>query len=166
MATILQSEFFVELILPFLLVFVVIFAILQKAKIFGDGKKQIDALVALVIGLIFVAFGNAVGIILNLMPFLAVSAVIILVFMILYGMLFKEGEFEMHKGLKIGFGIIIGLAVLIAVLVVTGSWDIVTEMFYGEASGELMANIIIVIVIIAAMIIMLIPGKNSAKSDE
>jgi len=37
-ATILTSPFFVNYILPFILVFTVIFALLQKSKILGGGK--------------------------------------------------------------------------------------------------------------------------------
>jgi len=43
-----------DVMLPFLLVFVIIFAILQKTKILGDGKKNLNAAVAVVIGLLFV----------------------------------------------------------------------------------------------------------------
>ena len=82
-STILSSDLFVNAVLPFLLVFVVIFAILQKSKILGDEKKQIDAIVALVIGLIVISFGYATGVIVSLIPFLAVSAIIILVFLLL-----------------------------------------------------------------------------------
>ena len=45
--TILTSEFAVGIIYPFLLVFVLIFAVLQKSKILGEDKKQIDSLIAL-----------------------------------------------------------------------------------------------------------------------
>src|SRR3989344_5302985 len=103
---ILLNPFVTNVILPFVLVFVVIFAILQKSKILGEGKRQIDALVALVIGLIVISFGFATGIIVSLVPFLAVAVVIILIFMILYGMVYKEGEFEMGKGLRRTFGIL------------------------------------------------------------
>lgn len=164
MATILQNPFFIELVLPFLLVFVVIFAILQKARIFGEGKRQIDALVALVIGLIVVAFGKAVGIIINLVPFLAVSAVIILVFMILYGMVYKEGDFEMSHGLRIGFGILIGIALVIAVLIVTGGWDYILENWVYGSEGDVFINVVFFIVIIAAVAAVVWGG--GAKKDK
>jgi len=167
MVTILQSPFFIEIVLPFLLVFVIVFAILQKARIFGEGKKQIDALVGLIIGLIVVAFGRATGIILSLMPFLAVSAVIILVFMILYGMIFKEGEFEMNKGLKIGFGILIGIAVVIAVLVATDGWDYILENWvYGGSGGDILMNVVFIAIIAGAVAIVLSGAKDSSGGDK
>ena len=51
--TIISHPIFVGTILPFVLVFTIVFAVLQKSKIFGDDKKQIDSIVALVFGLIF-----------------------------------------------------------------------------------------------------------------
>lgn len=162
--TILSSPFFVNYVLPFLLVFVVVFAILQKTKVLGEGKRQIDAIVALVIGLIVIAFGYATNIIVTLVPFLAVSAIIILVFMLLYGMVYKEGAFEISKGLRIAFGIIIGIAVIIAVLVFTGYWDYLSIRFLSGNSSSIMANIIFVTIIVGAIIAVLVGGKERAVS--
>src|SRR3989338_6520443 len=92
-STFLSHPIFVETILPFLLVFTIVFAVLQKSKIFGDGKKQIDAIVSLVVGLLVISFGQATGIIVQLIPFLAVSLVVILVLMILLGSFAEEGKF-------------------------------------------------------------------------
>ena len=43
-----------DILLPFLLVFVIIFAILQKTKILGEDKKNLSVVVALVVGLLVV----------------------------------------------------------------------------------------------------------------
>lgn len=40
-----------EILLPFMLVFTIVFATLQKAKVFGDDKKNFNVVVALVMGL-------------------------------------------------------------------------------------------------------------------
>ena len=53
--TILQAEIFTRFILPFFLVFFVLFAILEKTKLFGEGKKQVNAMISFVAGLIFVS---------------------------------------------------------------------------------------------------------------
>ena len=44
----------IDVLLPFLLIFVIIFAILQKTKILGEGRKNLNAAVALVVGLLVV----------------------------------------------------------------------------------------------------------------
>jgi len=160
--TILSSPIFLELVLPFLLVFTIVFAILQKTKVLGDGKKQIDAIVDLVVGLIAISFGYATGIIISLIPFLAVSAVIILVFMMLYGMVYKDGNFEMSKGLRITFGIVIGIAVIIVVLVATGFWDYLYNLFFLGGEGDsIISNIIFLVVVIVAIAAVIFPGKKS-----
>jgi len=43
-----------DVLLPFVLIFVIVFAILQKTKILGDGKKNLNVAVAIVVGLLVV----------------------------------------------------------------------------------------------------------------
>ena len=48
------SGFFLDFVLPFILVFTLIFAILSKTKLLGEDKKQINALLGLIIGIILI----------------------------------------------------------------------------------------------------------------
>ena len=162
-STIFSSNIFVYTILPFLLVFALVFAILQKTKILGDGKKQIDAIVALVIGLLVVSFASYVDVIVQLMAFLSVALVIILVFMLLFGTLFEPGKFEMAKGLKITFGIIIAIAVVIAILIYTPAWDYLAKNLWGNGGSAWLTNAVFVILLIAAVAVVLV-GKGDKKS--
>ena len=167
MATILSHPLVVGTVLPFVLVFTLIFAILQKTKILGDGKKQIDALVALAIGLIVVSFGYATGIILSLIPVLAVGAVIILIFLLLYGMVFEPGKFDVHKNVKITIGLVAAIAVIIAAMVATGAWTYVIDMFQTSEGGLVsVANLIFVAVIIVALAMALLSGGKDKKADK
>ena len=81
------SPFFVNIILPFVLVFTLVFAILEKTRLLGE-NKQIDAIVGVVIGLFLISVPGPRDIVILLMPFLAVSIVILLVFMIIYGFIY------------------------------------------------------------------------------
>lgn len=167
MVTILQNPFFVELVLPFLLIFVVMFAILQKTKVLGDDKKQIDALVSLVIGLIVVSFGYATGIIISLIPFLAVSVVIIFVFLVLYGMSFHGEDFKIPKLLTTGMGIVVAIAVIIAVLIATGAWDYIADNWiYGGDENGIVTNIIFIVIIIAAIATVMFSGGKGKSKDK
>ena len=165
-ATILSNPVVVETLLPFLLVFTIMFAILQKTEILGKGKRQIDSLVSLAIGLIVIAFGQATGIIVNLIPILAVTAVVLLVFMLLYGMVFAEGRFDMNKYLKGGIGIVVGIVVIVSVLVLTGGLDYITDFYYRTEGSGLMANIIVIAVVIGAVIAVGYGGKDKEKKDD
>ncbi len=140
------SSPFAQIVLLFVLVFVVVFAVLQKSKILGDGKKQIDALVALAIGLLVIGVGYATDLISRLVPFLAVSMIIILVFLLLTGMFFiKKDTFELHKGVRIAGGILAFLAVAIAVIYFTGFWGVLLNFVSGNTS--FVGNAVLIIVI-------------------
>ena len=158
------SGIFVAYILPFALVFTLIFAILQKTKLLGEDKKQIDAIIGLVIGLMLVAFPYARDIVNNLMPFLAVFAVILLVFMLLYGFVSgkKDGDI-LGKGWKYAFYAIITIALIIALIVITGYWNAVVNFISNEGTGgQLLINGLIIVVIAGALFAVLWDkGKSS-----
>ena len=162
--TILSSPFVVETVLPFLLVFTIVFAVLQKSEILGKGKRQIDALVSLVIGLIVVSFGYASGIIVSIIPFLAVAAVIILIFMMLYGMTFKSGEFKMDRGIQIAVAILVAIGLIVVVLVATGGWHYISDMLNtSENSSAVVSNLIFLAIIILAAVFFMFSGKGKKE---
>ena len=168
--TILSSPLFIEVILPFLLVFTVVFAILQKTRILGEGKKQIDALVSLAIGLIVVSFGYASGLIISLIPVLAISVVVLLVFMLIYGMTHTgKDELKLPKRVKGVIGVLAAIVVVIAVLVATGSWDFLVDWIYQSETGsstEVVANILFVVIILVAVGAVLFGDKDGNKGDK
>ena len=163
--SIFAQPIFMDYILPFLLVFTLTFAVLDKTKLLGEGKRQINAIISLVIGLILIAFPYAQGIIVKLIPFLAVALVILFIFMLMYGFAMgkKEGD-VLDKGVKIALGIIVGLAVIVAVLWATGAWDKVYDTLVGgSSSSQIWMNILLIAIIGGAMAIVLSTGgkKNS-----
>ncbi len=168
MATpILISGIFLDYILPFVLVFTLIFAILQKTQLLGEKKKQVDALIGLVVGLILIAFPFSRNIVVELMPFLAVSAVILLVFMLMYGFIFgKKGDiFGEIKWIKVVLGIILALALITVLLMITGWWDSVYDFFFNrESSTQLWINVLLFASLIGAIIAVLL-GKGESGSS-
>ena len=70
---------FTQFALPFLLIFAVLYGILEKTKILGDGKHQINAIVSFVVGLIFVSAVHPKEIVGNLILFLTVALVVVFV---------------------------------------------------------------------------------------
>jgi hypothetical protein len=158
------SGFFLSYILPFALIFTLVFAILQKTKLLGDDKKQIDALVGLIIGLILIAFPAARDVVVKLQVFLAVSVAILLVFMLLYGFVSgkKDGD-VLAKGWKYAFYAIISIALIIALVVITGYWDTVKDFLFDSVTGtQVWINGLIIVVIAGALIAVLSDkGKSS-----
>ena len=163
--TIFTNPFFIETVLPLLLIFTVVFAILEKTKILGDGKRQIDAIVALVISLIFVAFGRATDIVVRMIPILGVALIVILIFMILLGSVYGEGRFEIPNWLKVVVGILVAILVIAMVLILTGGLDYLLGFIYGDNSG-LLINGILIAVIIGAIAAVIWGGKGESKGKE
>ncbi len=156
-----ESVLLQNYILPFLLVFVLVFAILQKSKILGDGKTQIDALISLTIALILIAFPQPRDIVSGLMPWLAVGLAVLLVFFLLYGFVAGDLKTSMPKGLKITFGILAGLFVIGVVSYVSGFWDILSSWFSGvNSSGEIVTTIVVLLIIAGVFTIALATGNK------
>ncbi len=155
------SGLMMNYILPFLLVFVLIFAILQKAKILGEDKRQIDALVALAIALILIAVPQPRDIIVGIVPWLAVGVVVMLVFLVLYGFV-GETSWKDNKGLKITFGILAAIFVIGVVLYVTGLWETLYAQVSGSGSGWF-STILMLAIIAGAIAVAVGTGKKGDK---
>jgi hypothetical protein len=158
---ILSSDLVTQVILPFLLVFAVLFAVLDRIKILGEDRRQINAIVSLVIALMFVTFTKSVGMVTQLVPFMVVLAIIILVFLMLWGFLAggKDG-LVVNKGIKIAGGIIIAIAVIVAVIIVTGAGDTISGWFSGSGSNTIVSTIVFLAIVGGAIALVLsIKGK-------
>ncbi|MDH3353297.1 MAG: hypothetical protein OEL87_02515 [Nanoarchaeota archaeon] len=154
-----DNPFFTEMLLPFLLVFVVVFAILQKSKILGEEKEQIDAIVALVIGLILIGVPQPRDIIVGIMPWMAVGVAVILVFLILYG--FVAGDLsgkETPDWMKITFGILAGLFTLAVILYISGLGKILLDWMVG--SSEMWTGVLMIVLVLGAMAVAIWGGKK------
>ncbi len=164
--TILSHPIFVETILPFLLVFTIVFAILQKSKILGEGKKQVDSIVALVVGLIIISFAQATGIILQMTVFLATALVVVLILLILLGAFAKEGEFFkdiITKPVRIIAIIAVVLAVAIAAVYTTGFWQYIYDWIFIGSQSTIFINVLFLIIIAGAIIAVISKGGGEGK---
>ena len=88
--TFLQIPIVSNFILPFLLAFFVLFATLEKTKLLGDGKKQLNALISAIVGLIFVGAVYPKMVVSNLILYLAVAVVAIFVILLIWGFIFGD----------------------------------------------------------------------------
>jgi hypothetical protein len=162
--TFLQWPIISEYLLPFLLIFFIVFAILDKTKLFGEGKKQVNALTAGVIALIFVGAISYTHIISNLTLFLTVAIVILFVVLLLWGFIWGEKEsgkgFQAEKWMKWILGIVAGIAVIWAVIWATGSLDKIGGFFSGTTGQTIITNGVFLIVIAVALALVLMKPKS------
>lgn len=158
MASIFEYSLFSEIVPAFLLIFVLVFAILQKSKLLGDGKSKNDALVSLAIALIFVIAEPARHFVVSIMPYLAVGLAVMLVFLVLYG--FVGGELNVGpKWMKVTFGILAGLFVLVVILYVSGLWRDI-DGFFNNVLGSGSWTSLLVLAIIAGAVAFVMKGKS------
>lgn len=160
--TILQHWIFSKFILPFLLVFFIVFAVLEKTKIFGENKQQLDALVSFVIALVFVSAVFPKLVVGNLILFLTVALIVVFVVLLLWGFITGgEAKFD-SKPVKIGAGILAIIAVAIVAILSSGiNLPVIDFLFNQEWSGAFWTNLLFIVVIAAAIALVLKSGKNS-----
>src|SRR3989304_5490340 len=152
--TVLQHWILTSFVYPFLLVFFIVFAALEKSKLLGEGKMQLNAMIAFVIGLIFVGAVFPKVVVGNLILFLTVALIVMFVFLLLWGFVVGEGiKIESSNNLvKYASAGLIFIAVAVAVLWATGIWDEIYEFLFKQAwSKEFWTNAIFVVVIVGAL---------------
>ena len=162
----LSSSFVVEAVLPLILVFTLIFAILEKTRLFGDDKRQVNAMISFVIALILIATPYSRYLVVSLMPFLAVMATIFFIFMLLYGFISGGEKDILSDTWKKILIITMTVALVIFLLVISGWWDsIYGYLVYGRFGGEILVNGVLILILIAAVVAVLYGGKGKDKSD-
>jgi hypothetical protein len=107
-----------ETILPFLLITAGTYAILTKYKPFGE-TKGVNAIVATIIGLVFISFAKAVSFINLLIPFLTVFLIMIVLAILIFTFIGIKGETlaETFKSQPAAYLIIIFIFIFIVVIV-------------------------------------------------
>ena len=147
-------------ILPFLLIFFIVFAILERTKVFGDDKKQINALIAFVIGLIFVGVAYPKEVVSNMILFLSVALVVMFVVLILWGFISGQPLKIESTGLKYFIGIVVIVAVVIALLWASGVQGGVFDFLFGQSwSGTFWTNLVFIVLVGIALAVVIRSSK-------
>ena len=161
--TILQHWIIANFILPFLLIFLIVFGILEKTKVFGDSNKQLNAFIAFVIGLIFVGAVSPKLVVGHLILFFTVSIVVLFVALLLWGFVSgDDAKLPANTPLRVIVGILIVGAVIIALLFATGFENTAFDSLFRQSWSEAFwTNFSFLAVIIVALTLVI---KNSSSS--
>jgi hypothetical protein len=160
---ILASPFLTNVVLPFMLIFVLVYAILDKTKILGE-KRDINAIVSLVFALITVALPSAFGavdLIVKIIPVVAVIIVIILAFMLTYGFIGGTKEGVLTGPWHVFFAIVVGLALLASVLWATGILDYIIRQSWASTALQTFILVAAVVAVIA-----IVTGGSPTKTEK
>jgi len=101
----LESIGFYDVILPFLLIFTLTFAILERARLFGQDSRKFNAIIALVLGMLIIRQGDIVTFINTYLPNVSAIVIVFLGFLIIMG-LFGVGHSAFTGGLMFVFVIL------------------------------------------------------------
>ena len=172
MTTILQSSLLTDFLYPFLLVFFILFAVLEKTNIFGEGKKQLNAVISLVVGLIFVGAVFPKLIAENMVLFMSVGLVVIFVGLVIWGFIVGKTPTPGKKWSTF-YAVLLTIAIVVAILwasgiggaVFNGIEAIFNFLFDSNWSGTFWTNVLFVVFITLAIVVVMKakPGEDKKK---
>ena len=169
-----------DVVLPFLLVFTVVFAIMEKTKVLGtehqDGheytKKNLNAIASFVIAFLVIAAKELVSIINETVAKAVIVLFFSVLFLLLVGSFHKEGEpMYLQGGWKIAFEIIVFLAIsgifLDSIKTADGkAWLQRLGDFTGSGNDQLAGSLILMAIIVLFIIYAVKePSKPSSNSS-
>ena len=102
---------FYDVALPFLLIFTIVFAVLQKVQIFGDKSKNFNAVIALVMAFLVVRSTAIVETMNLFLPKVSLISVVIISALLLVGLLLGKTS-SGFTGILGGLGMILALVAL------------------------------------------------------
>ena len=103
-------------VLPFLMIFAVVYGILAKTGIFGK-NKGVDATIALAMGLLALQFDLVPNFFATLFPMAGIGLAVLLVAVILIG-LYSDTDKDLFNRILMGLG-----GLIFVVVVLTSVWD-------------------------------------------
>ena len=150
-----------DVVLPFLLVFTLVYAILEKTKVLGSEeiegkkytKKNLNAIVAFVIALLVVSSTKLVATINTMLANIVLLLVLAVFFLLLVGSFFKsEGEVFLEGGWKVVFMIIMFIGIMLIFFHSIGWLGTFWNYFSGNLSTQWIGGLILVVIIIIAIV--------------
>ena len=159
----LQNFGFFDVILPFLLVFTVVFGILEKTRIFGTEKvggkdvprKNINSMIAFTIAFFVIAATQVVNVMQVALPYIMLVLVFIIAFLILFGAT-MSGKEEMNlwenspklRGVFV-FGIFVAMIAII--LGAFGMLQDLINLIYGGMRGTVVSSVVLLAVVLGSI---------------
>ena len=166
---ILQSPILTKFVYPFFLMFFIVFAIIDRTKIFGEDKKQINALVAFVVSFIFVSAIFPKEIVTNLILFLTIAIVIVFIVLLLWGFIMGGESLKLFEKSSTGFKIFIGVLVVVAVTIAVfwaagiDAGGFFGKLFSSDWSKSFWTNVLFIVLVAIALAVVLRTGAGASK---
>ena len=147
-----------DVVLPFLLVFTIVFALLERTKVFGveeiegkkDTKKNLNSVAAFVIAFLVIASSRLVEIITKVSSNFVVLLFLVVLFLLLVGSFFQEkpeGVF-LEGGWKTLFMVIV---FIVLIFIFLDALDLLEDTFgflSGTNKGEVVGSVFLLVLIV------------------
>lgn len=153
----LESAGIFDFLLPFLLIFAVVFGILMQMKIFS-GSKGVNVIIALVIGMLSVRFNFFNQFYAEIFPRLGVGITVVLAILILLGIFIPQ----QHRAYW--FWGLAGIALVIAIVVLYQTFSVLGWVGYGYF-GDATIGWIVFGLLIASLIIAVAASSGGGNSS-
>jgi hypothetical protein len=137
---------FFDFLLPFLLFFTVIYGALEKTKVFGENRRDINSVIALVVALIATTTAMVTKVLAGFLPWVGFIAIVIVCFLMIVALMIgdvsKLAEIPKFKEASI---VIVALLIFIVLFFALGLQQYLPAINISET--DIALSIIIVIVI-------------------
>ncbi len=170
-----------DTVLPFLLIFTLIFAFLEKSKVLGTEKikvgdsvetvpkKNLNSIVAFVMGFIFVASAQLVGLMNEILAGVGMALVMIFAYLLVLGSFQEEKEtpFYLQGNLNIVFQIVVILAITLIFLNAMNWLDLTIGFIASIMTTQVVTTIALILVILGFMyFVVRDPRRHRDKGSE
>jgi hypothetical protein len=154
----LENLGFFQYILPFLLIFAVVYAVLLKIHVFVNNKGA-AVVVAFAIGLLALQFDIVPAFFQTVFPSFGIGLAFLLIALILAGAFLPEGNNENYKWIFFGLGMLIFLIIAVTSL---SDWQFAGSWWWSQYG----ALIITFLVIAGAIIGIILAGKGGGNPPQ
>lgn len=146
-------------VLPFLLIFAVSFAILRKIRLFGD-NKNVDAIIGLILAAFLVSATSVVELLADFLPRVSMIILVLLMLILVIG-IFTGGS--QWKGGWLLLGALVAVVAVVWALGAAADWDVpLVEDITEQDIGTL---IVIGVFVLVIWLIVREPGQASDKKS-
>jgi hypothetical protein len=136
-----------DVLLPFLLVFAVVFAVLQKIQLFGTEAKgkKVDGVVSLIMAAFLVSQTELVGILQGFLPRISMVIVVLLMLLLVVGVFTRNSDWQ--QGMLL-VGVIIAIGLVIWAIGASAGWDVpfVEQITEQDIAVLLMVGVFVLVI--------------------
>ncbi len=165
MQTLRQIGFF-DFFLPFILFFAIIYAALDKTQVFGADKKDVNAVIALVIALIASTTSWVLKGVAGFLPWVGFISLVVVAFLMLAAMVYGGDVGELFKSAWVKIGGLLFVVIALGLGLYYGlGFDKFTSGMSISLSNEDVAAVIMLIVGIVAFAVIVKGGTSSSNNS-